>query len=157
MVGGGASGLAAAIEAARGGCAVTLLEQKERTGKKILATGNGRCNLTNDCDVREFLRYVRRNSKFLYSSLYAFPPSAAMELFETLGVPLKTERGRRVFPQSDRAADVLAALRQYAAGARGVQAEATGLVMEEGRCTGVEANGRRVGARRGPLATRGGR
>ena len=64
--------------------------------------------------MREFLPYVRHNGRFLYSSLYAFPPSAAMELFESLGVPLKTERGRRVFPRSDRAADVLAALRDYA-------------------------------------------
>lgn len=156
VVGGGAAGLMAAGAAVRRGGTVTVLEHNPKgTGQKLLITGKGRCNLTNDCDVREFLRYVRRNSKFLYSSLYAFPPSAAMELFETLGVPLKTERGRRVFPQSDRAADVLAALRQYAAGARVVQAEATGLVMEEGRCTGVEANGRRFGARRVLLATGG--
>ena len=132
VVGGGAAGLMAAGAAVRRGGTVTVLEHNPKgTGQKLLITGKGRCNLTNDCDVREFLRYVRRNSKFLYSSLYAFPPSAAMELFETLGVPLKTERGRRVFPQSDRAADVLAALRQYAAGARVVRAEATGLVMEE--------------------------
>ena len=115
VIGGGAAGLMAAGAACARGLTVTVLEHNPKgPGQKLLITGKGRCNLTSDSDVREFLPYVRRNGRFLYSSLYAFPPSAAMELFETLGVPLKTERGRRVFPQSDRAADVLAALRDYA-------------------------------------------
>ena len=110
VIGGGAVGLMAAGAACARGLTVTVLEHNPKgPGQKLLITGKGRCNLTSNSDVREFLPYVRRNGRFLYSSLYAFPPSAAMELFETLGVPLKTERGRRVFPQSDRAADVLAA------------------------------------------------
>ena len=101
IVGGGAAGLMAAGAACARGRTVTLLEHNPKgPGQKLLITGKGRCNLTNDCDVREFLGYVRRNPRFLYSCLYAFPPAAAMELFESLGVPLKTERGRRVFPKA---------------------------------------------------------
>ena len=112
VIGGGAAGLMAAGAACARGLTVTVLEHNPRgPGQKLLITGKGRCNVTSDSDVREFLPYVRHNGRFLYSSLYAFPPSAAMELFESLGVPLKTERGRRVFPRSDRAADVLATLR----------------------------------------------
>ena len=111
VIGGGAAGLMAAGVACARGLTVTVLEHNPKgPGQKLLITGKGRCNVTSDSDVREFLPYVRHNWRFLYSSLYAFPPSAAMELFESLGVPLKTERGRRVFPRSDRAADVLAAL-----------------------------------------------
>lgn len=107
VIGGGAAGLMAAGAACARGLTVTVLEHNPKgPGQKLLITGKGRCNVTSDSDVREFLPYVRHNGRFLYSSLYAFPPSAAMELFESLGVPLKTERGRRVFPRSDRAADV---------------------------------------------------
>ena len=156
IVGGGAAGLMAAGAACARGRTVTLLEHNPKgPGQKLLITGKGRCNLTNDCDVREFLGYVRRNPRFLYSCLYAFPPAAAMELFESLGVPLKTERGRRVFPQSDRAADVLAALRGYAAGAELVRANVEQLLIENGRCTGVQAGGRVLRARRVLLATGG--
>lgn len=155
VIGGGAAGMMAAVSAAERGARVTLLEPNERLGKKLNITGKGRCNVTNDCDPREFLRYVRRNPRFLYSCLYAFPPSAAMELFESLGVPLKTERGRRVFPQSDRAADVLAALRQYAADARFVKEDAEDLILEDGVCKGVVAGGKTYRARHVLLATGG--
>ena len=143
IVGGGAAGLMAAGAACARGLSVTVLEHNPKgPGQKLLITGKGRCNVTNDCDVREFLNFVRHNGRFLYSALYAFPPSAAMELFETLGVPLKTERGRRVFPQSDRAADVLAALRQYAKDAHFVRADAEKLLLENGACVGVVAGGK---------------
>ena len=156
IVGGGAAGLMAAGAACARGASVTVLEHNPKgPGQKLLITGKGRCNVTNDCDPREFLRYVRRNPHFLYSCLYAFPPSAAMELFESLGVPLKTERGRRVFPQSDRAADVLAALRQYAADARFVKADAQDLILEDGVCKGVIAGGKAYRARHLLLATGG--
>ena len=138
VIGGGAAGLMAAGAACACGLTVTVLEHNPKgPGQKLLITGKGRCNLTSDSDVREFLPYVRRNGRFLYSSLYAFPPSAAMELFETLGVPLKTERGRRVFPQSDRAADVLAALRDYARDAQLVRGSAKRLLLEDGVCKGA--------------------
>ena len=143
IVGGGAAGLMAAGAACARGLSVTVLEHNPKgPGQKLLITGKGRCNVTNDCDVREFLNFVRHNGRFLYSALYAFPPAAAMELFETLGVPLKTERGRRVFPQSDRAADVLAALRQYAKDAHFVRADAEKLLLENGACVGVVADGK---------------
>lgn len=110
VIGGGASGMMAAITAAERGAEVTLLEPNERLGKKLNITGKGRCNLTNDADRDAFFAAVPRNGRFLYSSLARFGPRDAMAFFESLGVPLKTERGRRVFPVSDRAFDVSAAL-----------------------------------------------
>ena len=138
IIGGGAAGLMAAGAACARGLRVTVLEHNPKgPGQKLLITGKGRCNVTSDSDVREFLPYVRHNGRFLYSSLYAFPPAAAMELFESLGVPLKTERGRRVFPQSDRAADILAALRSYARDAEFLRGSARKLLMEDGICKGA--------------------
>ena len=141
IIGGGAAGLMAAGAACARGLAPAVVEHNPKgPGQKLLITGKGRCNVTNDCDVREFLNYVRHNPRFLYSALYAFSPASAMELFESLGVPLKTERGRRVFPQSDRAADVLAALRSYAADAEFVHGSAKELLIEDGRCVGVRTS-----------------
>ena len=157
IIGGGAAGLMAAGAALEQGMNVTVLEHNPKgPGQKLLITGKGRCNVTNDCDPREFLNYVRHNPRFLYSSLYAFPPSAAMDLFERLGVPLKTERGRRVFPQSDHAADVLAALRGYADGAQFARGSAKKLLISQGACTGaVTAEGRELPACRVLVATGG--
>lgn len=157
IIGGGAAGLMAAGAALEQGMTVTVLEHNPKgPGQKLLITGKGRCNVTNDCDPREFLNYVRHNPRFLYSSLYAFPPSAAMDLFERLGVPLKTERGRRVFPQSDHAADVLAALRGYADGAQFARGSAKKLLISQGACTGaVTAEGRELSACRVLVATGG--
>ncbi len=141
IVGAGAAGLMAAGAALENGHSVTILEQMEEPGKKLLITGKGRCNVTNDCDEREFLQNVRTNPCFLYSSLYAFPPRAAMELFEQrLGVPLKTERGRRVFPVSDRAADILGALRRYGKAADLRHERVKSLILENGVCAGVVTN-----------------
>lgn len=106
VVGGGASGLMAAYAAAKNGHSVTLLEKNEKLGKKIYITGKGRCNLTNDCLPDEFLQNVVRGEKFLRGAIYKFPPSRMMELLEENGLPLKTERGSRVFPVSDHASDV---------------------------------------------------
>ena len=157
VIGGGAAGLMAAGAACARGLTVTVLEHNPKgPGQKLLITGKGRCNVTSDSDVREFLPYVRHNGRFLYSSLYAFPPSAAMELFESLGVPLKTERGRRVFPQSDRAADVLAALRDYARDAEFVRGSAEKLLLENGVCCGaVTDRGQKLRAKATILATGG--
>ena len=110
VVGGGAAGLMAAGAALRQGHEVTVLEHMEKPAQKILVTGKGRCNVTNDCTAEEFLHHVRTNPRFLFSSLGAFPPARTMELFEALGVELKVERGRRVFPVSDKAEEIRQAL-----------------------------------------------
>lgn len=117
VVGGGAAGLMAAGAALRQGHEVTVLEHMEKPAQKILVTGKGRCNVTNDCTAEEFLHHVRTNPRFLFSSLGAFPPAKTMELFESLGVELKVERGRRVFPVSDKAEEIRQALLRYAGGA----------------------------------------
>lgn len=157
ILGGGAAGLMAAGAACAKGLRVTVVEHHPSGGgQKLLITGKGRCNVTSDSDVREFLPFVRHNGRFLYSSLYAFPPSAAMALFEQLGVPLKTERGRRVFPQSDRSADVLAALRDYARDAEFVRGSAEKLLLENGVCCGaVTDRGQKLRAKATILATGG--
>lgn len=110
IVGAGAAGLMAAIFAKKSGADVILLERNSRAGRKLRITGKGRCNVTNNCTPDEVMREVNCNPKFLYSSLYKFPPSEVMAFFEGLGVPLKTERGRRVFPVSDNAHDIADAL-----------------------------------------------
>lgn len=110
IIGGGASGMAAARAALQNDCAVTLFEKNATLGKKLLITGKGRCNLTNDCAPQAFLSQVPNGGKFLYSALYFYPPSALMRDMESLGVLLKTERGNRVFPVSDRSLDVRDAL-----------------------------------------------
>lgn len=117
VVGGGASGLVAAYAAAKNGHTVTLLEKNEKLGKKIYITGKGRCNLTNDCLPDEFLQNVVRGERFLRGAIYKFPPSAMMELLESNGLPLKTERGNRVFPVSDHASDVTKTLEKICRGA----------------------------------------
>ena len=110
VIGGGAAGLMAAITAARCGAVVTLLEPNERLGKKVNITGKGRCNVTNDCDRDTLLGNIPGNGRFLYSALTRFSPRDAMAFFEGLGVPLKVERGSRVFPVSDSAFDITNAL-----------------------------------------------
>ncbi len=139
IIGAGAAGLFAAGSALQQGKSVVLLEHKESPGKKLLITGKGRCNVTNNCEPEEFLKNVRRNPRFLYSALAACPPSKVMEIFENeLQVPLKTERGGRVFPQSDRAADILNALLRRAQGAQIRYEGVKQLCLENGRCTGVQ-------------------
>lgn len=110
VIGGGAAGMMAAIGAAKEGARVTLLEQNEKTGKKIYITGKGRCNLTNACEQEDFFNHVITNSKFLYSAFYQMDNRSVMEFFENAGCRLKVERGERVFPISDYSSDVIAAL-----------------------------------------------
>ena len=110
VVGGGAAGMMAAIFAAEQGAEVTLLEPNERLGKKLNITGKGRCNVTNNADLETLLANTPKNGKFLYSAFSKFDGRDAMAFFEKIGVPLKTERGNRVFPVSDRAFDVSGAL-----------------------------------------------
>ena len=110
VIGAGAGGMMAAITAAQKGFSVIVIEQKKQEGSKILVTGKGRCNITNDSDVQDILKNVMTNASFLYSSLYAFPPSRIIEFFNEIGVTTVTERGRRVFPESNKAVDVRNAL-----------------------------------------------
>lgn len=110
VVGGGASGMMAALTAAENGAEVLLFERNDRVGKKLRITGKGRCNVTNDCDLNEFLGNVPTNPRFLYTALSRFSTADTKAFFEEAGVPLKTERGKRVFPISDHATDIVAAL-----------------------------------------------
>ena len=134
VVGAGPAGMMAAATAASRGHCVTLLEKNPMAGKKLLITGKGRCNVTTACDRERFFEHVARNPKFLYAAFAAFDNRDAMDLFEKLGVPLKVERGERVFPQSDRAADVRDALVRHCRqqGVRFVQGRALSLVTHEG-------------------------
>ena len=131
IVGAGAAGLMAAGAAVRQGHQVTVLEHMDKPAQKILVTGKGRCNVTNDCTAEEFLHHVRTNPRFLFSSLGAFPSAKTMELFESLGVELKVERGRRVFPVSDKAEEIRQALLRYAQDAELVHDGARKLLLEE--------------------------
>ncbi len=115
VIGAGAAGMMAAGRAAELGAEVTLYEKNRTLGRKLLITGKGRCNLTNACDQTTFIANVLRNPRFLYTAVSRFSPEDTMAFFEAHGVPLKVERGNRVFPLSDRSADVVAALRRYLA------------------------------------------
>lgn len=112
VIGGGAAGIYAAIHAAKQGSKVLLLEKNDRLGKKLLITGKGRCNVTNQCTAHEVLQNVPRNGRFLYSAMEAHDPHAVCAFFEAAGCALKTERGNRVFPVSDKSQSVLEALKR---------------------------------------------
>lgn len=112
IIGGGAAGMMAAIHAAGRGILVDLYERNEKLGKKLYITGKGRCNLTNACGMEELLESVKSNPKFLYSAFYGFTNRDTMNFFEKEGLRLKVERGNRVFPESDRSADVLDTLKR---------------------------------------------
>ena len=107
VIGGGPAGMFSAITAAERGAGVLLLEANDRLGKKLLITGKGRCNVTNDCTAQEILQNVPRNGRFLYSAMENCPPVFVKDFFESHGCPLKTERGNRVFPVSDKSSSVL--------------------------------------------------
>ena len=143
VVGGGAAGMMAAITAAENGAQVTLLERNDRLGKKLYITGKGRCNVTNDCAPEDFFQNVPRNPRFLYSAIYAFPPREVMAWFDARGCALKTERGNRVFPQSDKSASVIDALRAELRrlGVRVLQERALDIVTQDGAVCGIETDG----------------
>ena len=140
VIGAGASGMMAAYFAAREGASVLVLDKNAKTGRKLRITGKGRCNLTNNCDVQGVLANIPGDGRFLYSALTAFPPEQVMRYYEELGLPLKTERGKRVFPQSENANDVADALQRACKrnNVRFLQAEAKGLSLHEGKVAGVK-------------------
>ena len=140
VVGGGAAGMMAAITAARLGTDVCLVERNPKVGRKLYITGKGRCNVTNHCSPQELLSATPRNGKFLYSAAERTPPSWVEEFFAALGVPLKVERGNRVFPVSDRGADIIDALFRELRrlGVPILQGRVSALDCREGAVCGVE-------------------
>lgn len=143
VIGAGAAGMMAAGTAARRGLSVCVIEKNALSGKKVRITGKGRCNVTNNCDVKTLVASVPTNGRFLYGAVSRFSPGETMEFFEGLGIPLKTERGNRVFPQSDRAADIADALERFAkdAGARFLTAKAEALILRGETVSGVVLQG----------------
>lgn len=142
VIGGGAAGLFAAISAAENGADVLLLEKNDRCGKKLRITGKGRCNVTNDCSTEEFLQNVPSNPRFLYGALNCLSTQDVKDFFEGEGVPLKTERGKRVFPVSDKAEDIVSALVKACRdrGVRIINEKVLSLIIEEGTVRGVKTH-----------------
>lgn len=157
VIGGGAAGLMAAGAAAQAGARVLLFEKNPKVGRKLVITGKGRCNVTNDCDVQTVLAHVPVNPRFLYAALGKYPPRDVMDFFEAQGVPLKTERGGRVFPVSDRSTDIVDALFFWVkrAGVTIVHETVEDILTRDGRAAGVFAGGHDYKADRVILATGG--
>ena len=160
VIGGGAAGMMAAIAAGRAGHQVRLYEKNEKLGKKLFITGKGRCNITNGCDTEDFFGNIVRNAKFLYSSIYSFTNQDIIKLLEENGCPIKTERGNRVFPVSDKSSDVIKALSAEMKKQKveiHLQEEAAGIVEENGRAAGIrlKRSGKMVAADAVILATGG--
>lgn len=162
VVGGGPAGMMAAITAAETGCRVILIDKNEKVGKKLFITGKGRCNLTNACPAADFFENVVSNRKFMYSAFYDFDNRAVIAFFNETGCLTKEERGMRIFPQSDRAADVIGALKRrlarngveviLACGVKGIMTDTSG----ENKVTGVRLDdGRSLSADRVIVATGG--
>lgn len=140
VIGAGASGLIASGFASESGAKVTVIEKNKRVGRKIMITGKGRCNVTNNCEIQTFIRNVPVNGKFLYSAINSFTPQDVMCFFENLGLSLKTERGNRVFPSSDKAVDVVDTLHDFVIdkGCNIVCDNAVSLIIEKGEIIGVK-------------------
>ena len=157
VIGGGPAGMFAAITAAKNGSRVLLLEKNDRLGKKLLITGKGRCNVTNNCDSQEVLRNIPRNGRFLYSALDAMSPQKVMDFFESHGCPLKTERGNRVFPVSDKAQSVLDCLRGQlrSSGVTVRTARVQDILTDNGQVSGVRTDAGVFDTRQVILATGG--
>ncbi len=143
VIGAGASGLMAAYAAAKNGNEVTVFDKNEKCGKKIYITGKGRCNLTNAVSADEFLRNVVTNAKFLMSAIYSFPPQRTIEFFESAGLALKTERGNRVFPLSDKASNVTKCLERLCQNAGVIiklNCEITEIIVFDSTVSGIIVN-----------------
>ena len=157
VIGGGAAGMMAAIAAAEQGARVCLLEPNQRLGKKLNITGKGRCNVTNNCSMEELMAHIPRNGRFLYSAFSRFGSGETMAFFEGLGVPLKTERGNRVFPVSDCAFDVSGALKRRLErlGVRWVHDRAVSVLTADGAVQAVMGEKGEYPCRAAVLATGG--
>lgn len=148
VVGGGAAGMMAAIAAGKNGNSVELYEKNEKLGKKLFITGKGRCNVTNAADVETLLNNVVRNRKFLYSAFYGFDNMALCEMIEEAGCKLKTERGDRVFPESDHSSDIIKALekllQKYHVSVN-LKAEVKSILAEDGEAKGIKlSDGKKI-------------
>jgi len=143
IIGGGAAGCFAAVWAARMGKSVLIFDKNEKLGRKLRITGKGRCNVTNNSSMEEHMKNIPVNPRFMYSAFSAFGAEDVMAFFEELGVPLKTERGNRAFPVSDRADDIADALasEMHCLGVKVIKKRVTKLIIEDGSCCGVCAAG----------------
>lgn len=141
IVGGGAAGLICGGFLANAGKSVLVAEKRERPGRKILMTGKGRCNLTNNCTPQQLIENTKTNPKFLYSSFNNFTSQDTMNLFEKLGVPLKTERGNRVYPKSERAMDIADAMVRFLNAGKGrvEEIEVKALLFDDSKLCGITA------------------
>ena len=158
VIGAGASGMMCAGTAAENGNRVVVVEKNKMAGRKLLITGKGRCNVTNNCDAETFFANIVSNPRFMMSSFSAFSNEDTIRFFETLGVPLKTERGNRVFPSSDKASDICNALKKYCddCGVKFERGDVVSLIVENGRILGVRlSDGREIFAENTVVATGG--
>ena len=156
VIGGGAAGLMAAGTAAAYGIDVAVIEHMPRPARKVMITGKGRCNLTNNTDLKGLVSSTVTNGRFMYSAFSSFSSEDTMALFERLGVPLKTERGNRVFPLSDKAVDIVDALKNYAKSAEIINDKAVAILQSEGKITAVKLeSGREIRAKAVILSTGG--
>lgn len=138
VIGGGPAGLMAAGIAQKNGRKTVLLEKNDMLGKKLLITGKGRCNVTNGADISEFFDNIVKNSNFLYSSFYSFTNDDLMNFFEDYGIPLKVERGKRVFPKSDKSNDILRGLKKHINDVNVIYKKATDILTDGDKVTGVK-------------------
>ena len=157
VIGGGASGLMVACQAAMGGCSVLVLDANRQLGRKLRITGKGRCNLTNNCTVYEFMQNIPGDGRFLYSALSRFSPQDVMAFFEANGVPLKTERGARVLPCSDRADDIADCLVRLCDtyGVERLKTRADGIVLSDGAVSSVHTGEGMISCKAACLCTGG--
>lgn len=157
IIGGGAAGSFCAITAARRGLSVIALEPNEKIGRKLRITGKGRCNVTNNSDIRTVMNHIPDHSRFLYGALTRFSPEDTMQFYEDLGIPLKTERGNRVFPVSDNANDIADALQNELRrlGVTIIHEKAVDLITEDGRICAVDTSNQRIQTDRCVIATGG--
>ena len=157
VIGGGPAGMMCAYQAAERGVKTVLLDPNDKLGRKLRITGKGRCNLTNACDVKTVMANIPGDGRFLYSALNRFSPADTMAFFESNGLPLKTERGNRVFPQSDNANDVAATMAYLCrkAGVTVLKTEARQIVAKNGAVTGVVTGRGMIACRAAAVCTGG--